>query len=75
MSAALKALQQAAPPSPTRKLNSAINEENESFIGEQGGVQQQMMRCGWWRGAPCGPHAALGLIDAALLGSNARDDL
>ena len=59
MSAALKAPQQAAPPSPTRKLNSAIHEENEAFIGEQGGAQQQMMRCGRHLGAPCGPHAAL----------------
>mmetsp|Transcript_6246 Transcript_6246/g.17930 ORF Transcript_6246/g.17930 Transcript_6246/m.17930 type:complete len:229 (-) Transcript_6246:362-1048(-) len=41
---ALRAPQQAAPPSPTRKLNSAIHEENESFIGEQHSTQQQMMR-------------------------------
>jgi hypothetical protein len=45
--AALRASQRDVPPSPTRKLNRAINEENERFIGSELDNQQQVVR---WAG-------------------------
>jgi hypothetical protein len=42
--AALRTPQRDVPPSPTRKLNRAINEENERFIGSELDNQQQIVR-------------------------------
>ena len=45
LTAALKASQVGGASSPTRKLNRAINEENEHFIGSELEQQQQIVRC------------------------------